>query len=252
MRRSLATSIYCSITLSAAFAATVQAQTAIISNGPVATTKQGAYQVRDGSFSDALSSNGGDYYSQAIAQGFSLSGGATISSIDFWGASEYVTSTQPWTKTALSTNVNGFQITLFKVNDNGTMPQVANWTIAANAFTQQLTGTYTTTTLSPIFKISAALSGATQLTAGKYAITVGGRLINPNGDAFAWIDGQWDGSGGSTQSYITVGDIPSQWGTWLPLTDGTSGAFSLYGSVPAPGALALIGLAGLCSRRRRS
>ena len=54
MRLSLATSIYCSITLSAAFAATAQAQTAIISNGPVATTKQGAYQVRDGSFSDAL------------------------------------------------------------------------------------------------------------------------------------------------------------------------------------------------------
>lgn len=250
MRISLATAV-CFISI--AFpAATASAQTALVSNGPVATTKQGSFQVRDGSFSDAMSSNGGNYYSQAIAQGFSLSGSATISSIEFWGASEYVTSTQPWTKTSLSTNINGFQVVLYSVNDNGTMPQVASWTIAANGFTQQLTGTYTTNTYDPVFKIQASLGGNTQLSAGKYAITIGGRLINPNGDSFAWIDGVWDGSGGSTQSYITVGDIPSQWGTWLPLTDGTSGAFSLYGAVPAPGAIALIGLAGLRSRRRRS
>ena len=73
-----------------------------------------------------------------------------------------------------------------------------------------------------------------------------------DGDAFAWTDGQADGSLPATQAYATVGDIPTEWGRWSPAGDGTSGAFVLNGTgVPAPGVLALLGLAGTARRRRR-
>jgi hypothetical protein len=248
VRISLASAIF----VLAACASHADAQKLIVANGPVATQQQGSFLVRDGTFSDSMSSGGQNFYSQALAQGFSISSGATLGSLSFWGASEYLNSTQPWLETGLSSNVDGFQVALYRVNDNGTMPQVTSWNINRGFFTQQATGTYTLDTFSPIFKVSCQLTGSTVLEAGKYAITIGGRLLQPDGDAFAWIDGEWNGAGGSTQSYVTIGDIPSQWGNWLPLTDGTSGAFELYSAVPAPGALALLALAsGARSRRRR-
>jgi len=248
VRISLASAIF----VLAACASHADAQQLIVANGPMATQQQGSFLVRDGTFSDSMSSGGQNYYSQALAQGFSISSSATLGSLNFWGASEYLNSTQPWLETGLSSNIDGFQVALYRVNEDGTMPQVTSWNINRGYFTQQATGTYTINTFSPIFKVSCQLTGNTVLDAGKYAITVGGRLLQPDGDAFAWIDGVWDGSGGATQSYITIGDIPSQWGVWLPLTDGTSGAFELYSAVPAPGALALLALAsGARSRRRR-
>lgn len=248
MRISLASTIF----VLAACAAHADARELIAANAPVATQTQGSFQVRDGTFSDSLSSAGNNFYSQALAQGFSVSSSATLGSLNFWGASEYLNSNQPWLETGLSTNIEGFQVSLFRVNEDGSMPQITSWNINRGFFTQQATGTYTINTFSPIFKVSCALSGSTVLDPGKYAITIGGRLLQPDGDAFAWIDGVWDGSGGATQSYITVGDIPSQWGVWLPLTDGTSGAFELYSAVPGPGAFAVLALAtGTRSRRRR-
>lgn len=249
VRISLASAIF----VLAACASHADAQQLIVANGPIATQQQGSFLVRDGTFSDSMSSGGQNYYSQALAQGFSISSSATLGSLSFWGASEYLNSNQPWLETGLSSNIDGFQVALYRVNEDGTMPQLTSWNINRGFFSQQATGTYTINTFSPIFKVSCQLSGSTVLDAGKYAITIGGRLLQPDGDAFAWIDGEWDGSGGATQSYITIGDIPSQWGTWLPLTDGTSGAFELYSAaVPAPSALALLALAsGARSRRRR-
>ena len=136
--------------------------------------------------------------------------------------------------------------------DTGTsdFPIVQSWTIQTGQFLQQLTGNYTAGTLSPVFRLSTVLAGNYTLGAGNYMITIGGVLNDPDGDSFAWTDGLADGSLPATQAYATVGDTPTEWGSWIPISDGTSGAFVLNG-VPAPGAVALLAMAGLRGRRRR-
>ena len=211
------------------------------------------YYVQDGTFSDALQSGGSYYYSQAIGQSFSVGSGqsSTITDIAFWGSSEYFQSTTPWNQTALSNNIISMQIAILRT-DTGTsdFPIVHSWTIQTGQFSQVLTGNYTTETLSPVFRLSTVLAGNFTLSAGNYMITIGGVLNDPDGDSFAWTDGVADGSAPATPAYATVGDTPTEWGSWIPISDGTSGAFVLNG-VPAPGAVALLAMAGLRGRRRR-
>ena len=211
------------------------------------------FTVQDGTFSDALQSGGNYFYSQAIGQSFSVASGqsSTITDISFWGSSEYFQSTTPWNQTALSSNIISMQIAILRT-DTGTsdFPIVHSWTIQTGQFSQVLTGNYTAGTLSPVFLLSTVLAGNYTLGAGNYMITIGGVLNNPDGDSFAWTDGLADGSVPATQAYATVGDTPTEWGSWIPISDGTSGAFVLNG-VPAPGAVALLAMAGLRGRRRR-
>ena len=211
------------------------------------------YYVQDGTFSDSLQSGGSYYYSQAIGQSFSVGSGqsSTITDIAFWGSSEYFQSTTPWNQTVLSSNIISMQIAILRT-DTGTsdFPIVHSWTIQTGQFSQVLTGNYTAETLSPVFRLSTVLAGNYTLGAGNYMITIGGVLNNPDGDSFAWTDGLADGSDSATQAYATVGDTPTEWGSWIPISDGTSGAFVLNG-VPAPGAVALLAMAGLRGRRRR-
>ena len=220
---------------------------------PAVLDPTSGYNVQDGTFSDALQSGGSYFYSQAIGQSFSVGSGqsSTITDIAFWGSSEYFQSTTPWTQTALSSNIISMQIAILRT-DTGTsdFPIVQSWTIQTGQFLQQLTGNYTAGTLSPVFRLSTVLAGNYTLGAGNYMITIGGVLNNPDGDSFAWTDGLADGSLPATQAYATVGDTPTEWGSWIPISDGTSGAFVLNG-VPAPGAVALLAMAGLRGRRRR-
>ncbi|MEI6475283.1 MAG: hypothetical protein WCO75_07810, partial [Planctomycetota bacterium] len=202
---------------------------------------------QDGTFSDALQSGGSYYYSQAIGQSFSIGSGhsSSISDVTFWGSSEYINSNAPWNQTSLSSNIVGMQISILRTDSGSSnFPIVKSWSIQASQFSQVLTGNYTTDTYSPVLQISAALSGNFTLSSGNYMITIGGILNNPDGDAFAWTDGLADGSVPATQAYATVGDIPTEWGTWIPISDGTSGAFILNGTAtPVPGAIALLGVA---------
>jgi hypothetical protein len=211
------------------------------------------FYVQDGTFSDALQSGGSYFYSQAIGQSFSVASGqsSTITDIAFWGSSEYFQSNTPWNQTALSSNIISMQIAILRT-DTGTsdFPIVHSWTIQTGQFSQVLTGNYTAATYSPIFRLSSVLAGNITLGTGNYMITIGGVLNNPDGDSFAWTDGLADGSLPATQAYATVGDTPTEWGSWIPISDGTSGAFVLNG-VPAPGAVALLAMAGLRGRRRR-
>jgi hypothetical protein len=220
---------------------------------PAVNDPNSGFAVQDGTFSDALQSDGSYFYSQAIGQSFSVGSGqsSTITDIAFWGSSEYFQSTTPWTQTALSSNIISMQIAILRT-DTGTsdFPIVQSWTIPTGQFLQQLTGNYTAGTLSPVFRLSTVLAGNYTLGAGNYMITIGGVLNNPDGDSFAWTDGLADGSLPATQAYATVGDTPTEWGSWIPISDGTSGAFVLNG-VPAPGAVALLAMAGLRGRRRR-
>ena len=221
---------------------------------PAVLDPTSGYNVQDGTFSDALQSGGNYFYSQAIGQSFSVASGqsSTISDITFWGSSEYIQSNTPWNQTALSSNIVGMQIAILRT-DTGTsdFPIVHSWTIQTGQFSQVLTGNYTAETFSPVFRLSSALAGNFTLGAGNYMITIGGVLNDPDGDAFAWTDGLADGSLPATQAYATVGDTPTEWGSWIPISDGTSGAFVLNGTVPAPGAVALLAMAGLRGRRRR-
>ena len=218
----------------------------------VLDTTTGFY-VQDGTFSDALQSGGSYFYSQAIGQSFSVASGqsSTITDIAFWGSSEYFQSNTPWNQTALSSNIVSMQIAILRIDPGKSdFPIVHSWTIQTGQFSQVLTGNYTAATYSPIFRLSSALAGNITLGTGNYMITIGGVLNNPDGDAFAWTDGLADGSAPATQAYATVGDTPTEWGSWIPVSDGTSGAFVLNG-VPAPGAVALLAMAGLRGRRRR-
>jgi hypothetical protein len=229
--------------------------TTIAQNLPVPAVNDptSGFNVQDGTFSDALQSGGNYFYSQAIGQSFSVGSGqsSTITDIAFWGSSEYIQSSTPWNQTALSSNIISVQIAILRT-DTGTsdFPIVQSWTIQTGQFSQVLTGNYTAGTLSPVFLLSTVLAGNYTLGAGNYMITIGGVLNNPDGDSFAWTDGLADGSLPATQAYATVGDTPTEWGSWIPISDGTSGAFVLNG-VPAPGAVALLAMAGLRGRRRR-
>jgi hypothetical protein len=231
--------------------------TPIAQNLPFPAVKDptSGYDVQDGTFSDALQSDGSYFYSQAIGQSFSVASGhsSTITDVTFWGSSEYIQSSTPWNQTALSSNIISMQIAILRT-DTGTsdFPIVHSWTIQTGQFSQVLTGNYTAETFSPVFQLSTVLAGNFTLGAGNYMITIGGVLNNPDGDSFAWTDGIADGSVPATQAYATVGDTPTEWGTWIPIPDGTSGAFVLNGiNVPAPGAVALLAMAGLRGRRRR-
>jgi hypothetical protein len=229
--------------------------TTIAQNLPVPAVNDptSGFNVQDGTFSDALESGGNYFYSQAIGQSFSVGSGqsSTITDIAFWGSSEYIQSSTPWNQTALSSNIISVQIAILRT-DTGTsdFPIVQSWTIQTGQFSQVLTGNYTAGTLSPVFLLSTVLAGNYTLGAGNYMITIGGVLNNPDGDSFAWTDGLADGSLPATQAYATVGDTPTEWGSWIPISDGTSGAFVLNG-VPGPGAVALLAIAGLRGRRRR-
>jgi hypothetical protein len=229
--------------------------TTIAQNLPVPAVNDptSGFNVQDGTFSDALESGGNYFYSQAIGQSFSVGSGqsSTITDIAFWGSSEYIQSSTPWNQTALSSNIISMQIAILRT-DTGTsdFPIVQSWTIQTGQFSQVLTGNYTAGTLSPVFLLSTVLAGNYTLGAGNYMITIGGVLNNPDGDSFAWTDGLADGSLPATQAYATVGDTPTEWGSWIPISDGTSGAFVLNG-VPGPGAVALLAIAGLRGRRRR-
>ena len=75
--------------------------------------------LQNGTFSDALASKGGYFWSQAIAQRFTVDAGSTasIASLRWWGASEYIASQEPWNETALSSNIAGFQISILSTDN---------------------------------------------------------------------------------------------------------------------------------------
>lgn len=209
--------------------------------------------VQDATFSDSMQSQGGYFYSQALAQRFNVAAPSwTLTTMSAWGASEYINQNGP-VQTALSANITAIQVSILRLEGTtGQYPTVANWTIPISQVTQVQAPTFTTGIYSPVFRLDMALANNVTLSTGSYIITVGGVLANPDGDAFAWVDGQADGSLPSSQAFFTNGDVSNNWGFWAPVTDGTSGAFELRGAaVPAPGAIAALALAGAARRRRR-
>ena len=87
-----------------------------------------------------------------------------------------------------------------------------------------------------------------QVSSGSYFMNIGAQLNDAAGDQFVWSQGQ------NVQDFwFTDENAVNKWGNWRPLPtfigNTAGGAFVL--SAPSPGAIALLGMAGLAGRRRR-
>ena len=235
--------------------------TLLYSNAPATDPATGLDQAV---FSDAYDSEGDYFNSFALGQRFSQVNDFTVKSLSFWGVSEY---SFGGSQAQLSSNIIAIQVAIFRITPGnpefplaeGESSQEATWTLSRSQFTQVATGASVDVggSLSPVFRMDAALSGAFELAAGDYMITIGGVLKDPEGDAFAWVDGEFDGGNPATQAYGTRANQPGEWGRWIALQQApdpsASGAVALYGTqVPGPAAIALLGLAGRTTRRRRT
>lgn len=204
----------------------------------------------DGVFSDAMASQGQyEINGYALGQRFSvLQGGSTVKSIRFWAASEYVFEGE--SQDALSLNITNIEIAIFRVvSGTNQFPEVARWILPTASISQDKTGNVIPVILSPVFQMDTALAGNVTLSGGDYVLSIGGVLADPfEGSRFAWVDGEADGANPATRSYAS---ISGSWGSWVPFTQpgSPSGAFELYGEIPAPSTL--LALAALAPRRRR-
>lgn len=189
-----------------------------------------------GSISEAFGSNGSYAFGQSCAQQFSIEDSFDLSSLSWWGSS------QNFSGGDLS-NFSGFEIVIWNADFSA---QVANFNVGIGSITSTPTG-LTNFFGSPEYQFSTTIAGT--LAAGVYHMNIGAVMANGQGDEFIWSAGA-----DQTGRYFTS---PSQpWGTWklVPpaIGDDGFGSFRLEGTlVPAPGAIALLGLAGIATFRGR-
>jgi len=189
-------------------------------------------------FSDAVP---GQFFSQRMADNFSLTTESTVDIIRWWGGSQNFLF-------ADLTNMESWTVRLYEAGAGGGVGDEVFAQTYQNADNRNGIMTITPTgetnfTGGAVFE-HAAETGGLSLAAGDYWISVGATLGDPNADG--WV---WAGS--------TVGDL-------VNATDGFSGsgytvfdptfndlAFEIEGAViPAPGVGVLFGLT-LVARRRR-
>jgi hypothetical protein len=189
-----------------------------------------------GSVSEAFGSNGSYAFGQSCAQQFSLEDSYDLSSITWWGSSQNFSGGD-------LANFSGFEIVIWNADFSA---QVASFNVGIGSITSAETGLLNFYG-SKEYGFSSAINGI--LGPGVYNMNIGAVMANGQGDEFIW-------SAGAEQQgrYFTS---PSQpWGSWklIPpaVGDDGFGAFRLDGSqVPAPGAIAILGVAGVVTFRRR-
>jgi MYXO-CTERM domain-containing protein len=214
--------------LAAATATTVASADLIYENLPTSTL---------GSISESFSSNGSYAFGQSCAQRFSVEDSYNLSSLSWWGSS------QNFSGGDLS-NFSAFEVVIWNADFSA---QVTSFNISLGSITTTPTG-LNNFFGSPEYQFSAAINGV--LGAGVYNINIGAVMANGQGDEFIW-------SAGAEQTGRFFTSPSNPWGTWKELPPGIGddgfGSVRLEGSlVPAPGAIALLGLAGLVGRRRRA
>ncbi|TVQ55818.1 MAG: hypothetical protein EA377_02920 [Phycisphaerales bacterium] len=173
------------------------------------------------------------------ADNFTLESSAPVDRIRFWGfASTFAGGG--------FSNINSFEITLF--DSTGTQPGQAltSMTFDLNDVQTKSTGLIGAggaEILEHFVELDTplAIDGNTE-----YWLAIAAGLDNPNGDFWLWQD--------SVDGDLTVADFQYSLGQWN-ITGPDSpvpadSAFELY-AIPAPGALALLGFAGLFTRCRR-
>lgn len=189
-----------------------------------------------GFYSDGFDSKGSYTYAQSGAQGFAIEEDYTMSSIRWWGSSN------GFNGQGIS-NIQSFQLIVWDSEFNeqcwSTKVNFNNITVTAtgdeNFFGQ------------PVYQFYLPVSF--NLDAGSYFMNIGALLNDGQGDQFVWSQGQDVNNFWQTSPFGQGG-----WGSWHPLPPSLvgntpGGAFVM--SAPSPGAIALLGLAGLAVRRRR-
>jgi hypothetical protein len=184
----------------------------------------------DGYFSDGISTNGSQYWAQAMADNFTLAQQSDITTIRFWGSSENFVFDD-------LSNFSAWDIYFYDSSFN-----VLAWDqIAKAGFTITPTGNNNSGGgIEYMFEL--ATSGLS-LNAGDYRMHIGSINNAPGDDG--WI---WSLAAGDGQLYGNLFD-GNGWGT---AADDL--AFELEGNpVPEPASMAAfgLGLAALAARRRR-
>lgn len=199
----------------------------VVANNPVVDTV--------GFYSDAFDSKGAYTYAQSGAQGFELEDAHLTSSIRWWG------SMNGFNGQGL-TNIDCFQIIVW---NPGFTSIVTSQRIDISQITITNTGQEN---FFGQFVYEFYVPFAVQLDAGSYFMNIGAQLNDPTGDQFVWSQGQ-----AVNQFWFTDANGQYNWGDWRPLPtfigNTAGGAFQL--NAPTPGAIALMGLAGLVGQRRR-
>lgn len=187
-------------------------------------------------YSDAVP---GQFFSQRMADNFTLASAGSATALRWWGGSQNF-------QFADTNNMASYTVVLY-ASDNLGAPDIANILFQqtvdseSNGFEQLATGA-TNIGGGTEYRYTLQLDAALALDAGvQYWISVGATLINPGADA--WV---WSGS--------TVGDLANA-------TDYFTGAgYTVYDPsfndlafeiIPAPGPVALLAFAGLAGTRRR-
>ena len=212
---------------------------AVVAGGACADTtlySQGNDEPTISSFySDAVA---GQFFSQRMADNFSIGTAATVTGVKWWGGS------QNYQYSDLS-NMSDFIVEIL-ADDGAGNPDGTN-VLYSHLFTKAECNP-TVTGASNFgggidYAYSATLTLPLNLQAGtQYWVSIGAKLVNPFADAWVW-------------NHSTVGDGKNASNffngpNYFVFNSGDM-AFEVVGSVPAPSALSAIGLGSLVALRRR-
>jgi len=189
-----------------------------------------------GFYSDGFDSKGSYTYAQSGAQKFTTEEDYTMSSVRWWGSSN------GFNGQGIS-NIQAFQLIVWDSDFNQQC-----WSSKINISNVTATATGDENFYGhPVYEFYVPVSF--NLEAGSYFMNIGALLNDGQGDQFVWSQGQDINNFWQTSPFGQGG-----WGSWHPLPPsliGTTPGGAFVMSAPSPGAIALLALAGLVSRRRR-
>lgn len=184
----------------------------------------------DGYFSDSLASNGSYFWSQTIADNFTISGASTVTSIEFWGGSEGFFFDD-------LTNFSNFEINIFS---NINSAPIYTATVSTASLSPTLTGGSNT---GGGFEYKFTHNMSQVLAAGTYFLNVGSVNVAPGDDGWVWSTGADD----NTFKYNLFDGAG-----WIDQAATPGTAFRINGdAVPEPATMIALGAGLLALARRR-
>ncbi|MGH7244457.1 MAG: hypothetical protein ACREJD_13685 [Phycisphaerales bacterium] len=174
----------------------------------------------------------GQFFTQRMADDFTIAGG-TATALRWWGSSQNF-------QFAGLNNFTGFDVAIY--GDLGGVPDAGNVIYHSAPALAGLTITPTgNLSVNNAIQYQFDLNIAPlNLAGGKYWFSVGGLLVNPNGDTFVWDVSSTGNNANASFFYPNSG--------WIAFNPSSNMAFEV---IPAPGASALLGMGMLVAGRRR-
>lgn len=186
-------------------------------------------------FSDAVA---GQFFSQRMADNFTLSGDSSISGIRWWGGSQNF-------QFADVVNVISWSVKLYSDNGFGTVSLASEIDLGNFSFAETNAVATGASLLAGGIEYQQEISfDAIDLAAGDYWVSIGATLESPGGDAWVW-SGSTRGDLVNATNFFDGGGFITFDPTFNDL------AFEVIG-VPAPGAMVPLLGAFAFARRRRS